>query len=38
MAQFVEKKKKKKENRAYQITDRKALLELAHVVDPGMFF
>ena len=38
MAQFVEKGFLKKENRAYQISNRQALLQLAHIVDPDMFF
>ena len=38
MAQFVEKGFLKKENRIYRIADKKALLQLAHVVDPDLFF
>ena len=38
MAQFVEKGFLKKENRIYQIANRQALLQLAHIVDPDLFF
>ena len=38
MAQFIEKGFLKKENRIYRIADKQALLELAHVVDPDLFF
>jgi len=38
LAQFVEKGFLKKENRIYQITNRQALLQLAHIVEPDLFF
>lgn len=38
MAQFVEKGFLKKENRIYHIADKQALLQLAHIVDPDLFF
>ena len=38
MAQFIEKGYLKKENRVYKIADREALVKLAHVVDPDLFF
>ena len=38
MAQFVEKGFLKKENRVYKIADRQALLRLAQIVEPGLFF
>ncbi len=38
MAQFVEKGFLEKEDRIYKITDRQALIQLAHAVEPEMFF
>ena len=38
MSQFVEKGFLKKENRIYQIANRQALLQLAHIVEPDQFF
>lgn len=38
LAQFVEKGFLKKENRVYKITNRQALLQLAHIVEPELFF
>jgi len=37
MAQFIEKGYLDKRKRAYQITNRQALLELAHVIEPDLF-
>ena len=37
IAQFVKKGFLQKENRSYQISNRQALLELAHVIEPDLF-